>query len=307
LNNGGERQNVEPSTQRYTSGTHGDTSEPDEHGEYEEKLAEAIAERNTTTDISSWKYAKELTSQDEVDAIIAAFDGKPISPEKAAELPIMKKYQSRQDALEKLVPYENQDTMIRAENECYDLMLDQCKGKGYEPKKERKLALIVGLPSSGKSSIMDKRYTNAEGGYVLCDSDHIKSCGSFSRWYDDGIGASAVASASADVQMKLIDRFADEGYNLAVPVVGSAFGSIKNLIDLASEKGYEINIVQKNEDPGVCSARLVKRFVESGRLVGLPYFMVCARRCPKIYDAMKREFDESKTIGGKRINGYEII
>lgn len=300
LNNGGKPQNVDVETQRFSEGK----TTLNEHGEL---LQERLKSLGMSVDLSKWKRVNDLTSEREVDAIVNAMTGKPTPLDEAENLPLMAKYE---DKAKRINTYDLMNNFIvqrAAAEQSYDAMLAKCAERGYEPKKERKMSIILGLPSSGKSTVLDERYLNAEGGYVECDSDLIKGCDALKEWYQDGTGAGAVAPISAEIQLEIMGKMMEEGYNLAIPMVSRNRRSTIGILQLAKSMGYSIDVVTKKEDPKICASRLVKRFAETGRYVSIGYLRTCAIICPTVYDSFKREFRDRGTIGGIEINGYESI
>lgn len=297
-NNGGEDQKVNQETQRFEK-----TGSSSEHAsKLKERLAEVGFDQN-----EEWAKADEITTDEEVDVIIDACKGLPVDIKKASNLPMMRKAQKEAEEADNFPLYDYKHIVLECKDQALKAAFAKCEKAGYEPKREKKVTIILGFPASGKSTVLNDGLLTPSGGYLECDSDTVKECQALSRWYKGGLCANKVASVSAEIQMEVMKEMMGKGYNIAIPIVGRNYESTLDLVDEAAVRGYKINIIQKNEDPRVCAGRLVKRYAQTGRFVGLGYLIQCMGMCPGSYKALKTEFDRKGTIGGRKVNGFKVI
>lgn len=289
-NNGDEDQPVERDSQRFSS----------------KPFSGVITtEEGEEVDTSEWKGMKYVKTEQDAKAIACALSNKKMSIKDVENLPMMKEALLQSVKIpvvrmHKLNEFQRLSAMDEFEKKCFA----ECKG--YEPKKERKLTIFIGYPASGKSKTISQ-YANPEKGYMQIDNDWAKQVPVLNEWYQNGIGAGAVVSVSSQMQEQLLSKLMPQGYNMVIPMVCSWDGAIKQALYEAQKNGYEIEIIQKEEDPEICAPRLVKRMAEEGRFVSPFYLESCTKECPKVWKKLKEEFYENGTVGGVRINGYKTI
>lgn len=139
----------------------------------------------------------------------------------------------------------------------------------HAAKKGKRLDIVTGIPASGKSSNIVEPLAKEHQSLVV-DSDEIKK---LLPGYAKGKGAMAVHQESAVMNFDLIKKGLEGGDNMVYPTVGAGENALKNLIDLAHSKGYEIHLHNVDLAPEKAAARAVDRFKKTGRLVDPDYIM----------------------------------
>lgn len=129
--------------------------------------------------------------------------------------------------------------------------------------KTRIAHIVMGLPASGKSTLLKK----FEG--IICDADLIKE--QMYEYYDNGKGNEACHDASKIIFDRLLDELSDDGYRLAIPIIGKTKKSFDKIYDLLVSKGYKIVIKYIEFSMIEALNRSLKRFIEEGRYVSLSY------------------------------------
>ena len=156
----------------------------------------------------------------------------------------------------------------------------------------RRLDIIVGLPSSGKSSALVDPISFKYKSRLL-DSDEAKK---LIPEFDDGWGAGRVHEESSDLLSKAFVLSLERGDNIVMPIVGKSVDSIEKRVRLAKdpEYGYEVHVRLCDMPPNVAAARNMKRFINRGRFVDLAITSLKALNGPKeSFDAIveKGEID----------------
>ena len=129
--------------------------------------------------------------------------------------------------------------------------------------KKRIAHIVMGLPASGKSTMLK----TFEG--IVCDTDLIKE--QMHEYYDGGIGNERCHGASKVIFDRLLNELSDDGYKLAIPIIGKTKKSFDKIYDLLVSKGYKIVIKYIEFSKQEAINRSFKRFIEEGRYVSLSY------------------------------------
>lgn len=132
-------------------------------------------------------------------------------------------------------------------------------------RQDKRLDIIVGLPSSGKSSALVDPISHKYKSRLL-DADEAKK---LIPENDGGWGAGRVHEESSDILSKAFARSLENGDNIVLPIVGSKVSSIEKRIAAAKEFGYEVHLRLCSLPPAKAAARNMIRFVNTGRFVDL--------------------------------------
>jgi len=132
-------------------------------------------------------------------------------------------------------------------------------------RKDRRADIILGLPSSGKSSaVVDPisfKYKSR-----LIDSDEAKK---LIPEFDGGWGAGRVHEESSDIADTLLKDAVLDGENIVIPKVGGKYDSIKKLIDMLKAEGYSVNVHFNDLNPNKAAGRNMRRLATQGRFLDL--------------------------------------
>lgn len=161
----------------------------------------------------------------------------------------------------------------------------------------REAVLVVGLPSSGKSTAvadeMLKKYNAVE-----MDNDKIKPL--FKKEYNDGKGANYVQNASSYVSENMVlPKLTQKGTNLVIPVVGKKESSLMAKIDLLKKNNYDVKIVDVELDKQKALNRAYSRYVDKGRYVSLKYIGGIDE------NKIKANYETAKKSG--KVSGWQIV
>lgn len=167
----------------------------------------------------------------------------------------------------------------------------------------RKAVIVLGRPSSGKSSGAVNLYTNKKGGgFFELDNDEIKK---LLPGYDDGMGANAVHNASSLISKKMVlPELADNGYNIVLPVVGKKESSVMSYVDELANRGYEIAMINTNLPVEKCRTRNRTRAYETGRNVADAYLVSVGEKPDLVYNSIKEKI---KNGTERRIGSYAEV
>ena len=133
--------------------------------------------------------------------------------------------------------------------------------------KEGKMFLLIGGPASGKSSYAN-RIADFYGAYLV-DSDIIKR--KLPEFADKEYSASLLHDESSLIQEEILELIISAKRNVVVPTIGKSYKKLREMINLYSEKGYDVSIILFNVEKGQAMLRALKRFLETGRYVPLSY------------------------------------
>ena len=167
----------------------------------------------------------------------------------------------------------------------------------------RKAVIVLGRPSSGKSSGAVNLYTNKKGGgFFELDNDEIKK---LLPGYDDGMGANAVHNASSLISKKMVlPELADNGYNIVLPIVGKKESSVMSYVDELANRGYEIAMINTNLPVDKCRTRNRTRAYETGRNVADAYLVSVGEKPDLVYNSIKEKI---KNGTERRIGSYAEV
>ena len=137
-------------------------------------------------------------------------------------------------------------------------------------KKEHKAAVVIGLPASGKSTIINNQLKQEFGGFVF-DSDDVKEqIPEFKE--SNGGAADSVHQESKDILKSALSHFLEggdrNGDNLLIPVIGDELGKLQEKwINTLENAGYDVEVIYKDADPVGSANRQVMRAIETGRII----------------------------------------
>ena len=151
--------------------------------------------------------------------------------------------------------------------------------------RKKKAVIILGPPAAGKSSIANPiaRKLNA----AIIDSDEVKKV---LPEYQGGIGANAVHVESGAINNVIQNNIMDAGDNIVIPTVGNDVNKIRSLVQDMKTGGYdEVYIVDMKVTIDESMTRMLKRFVDTGRLIPVDYLESVGDFPSRSYDTIKSE------------------
>lgn len=132
-------------------------------------------------------------------------------------------------------------------------------------KKEKKLFVITGNSASGKSTYCKENGLTKENGYFLVDSDEIKK---LLPYYDE-LGNNFTHDVSALIACAELALATENEANIVFPTTGIG----KIAIEMASKKGYTIELMHCNLSIDKCMERSMNRFKKEKRFVDPSYII----------------------------------
>lgn len=136
-------------------------------------------------------------------------------------------------------------------------------------KRGRRLDIVIGLPSSGKSSAIVDPLSNTYKSRVL-DSDILKE---MFEDFKDGEGAGFVHEESKKILANALDKALENGDNIVLPIVG---GDVKKVLsylekvdEIAGDGAYKFYLHMNDLEPSKAMARNLRRYANQGRFLDL--------------------------------------
>ena len=176
------------------------------------------------------------------------------------------------------------------------LKIDKKTGKPkhppYQVERGKRIDLVIGRPSAGKSSafVNDLSVTHKAR---VCDSDTIKK---MLPEFDGGYGAGVVHEESSLINDRIIDIARDRGENIVYPLLGKKVDKMEKLIDDCKKAGYSVHLHFNHLPGSKAKGRMLKRWLETNRFLDLGNISG-AEGIDKVYKAVKGKCDsaEAKT------------
>lgn len=138
-----------------------------------------------------------------------------------------------------------------------------------EPRREAKAFIVIGLPASGKSTLVNK--TADELGAFILDADYAKR--KLPEYDGSFAGANLVHEESSRIVFgespSLLDLCRTKNYNVVIPKVGNHFWSIEKLRDGLASQGYRVHLCCTVAHRQSAALRAMKRFLITNRYVPL--------------------------------------
>lgn len=131
--------------------------------------------------------------------------------------------------------------------------------------KNSRLDIVIGLPASGKSSVIVDRLSEQFHSRLI-DSDEAKK---LIPEFNNGWGASVVHAESKIIEDTMLHKAIRNHDNIVYPKVGSKFNELANVIRKAKDFGYTVNVHFVDLDREIALGRMINRFIEKGRFLPL--------------------------------------
>ena len=148
----------------------------------------------------------------------------------------------------------------------------------------KRAVLVIGAPGSGKSTLALKIAMRERAGIV--DADLVKEA---LPEYDDGRGTQEVHRESAEIAHLVANEFILHGENFIWPRTGSTSASIRRIAETAKAHGYSVDLINVDVSEDEAARRVVKRFLETGRMVQARFVTDARTRAHNTYAELKRD------------------
>lgn len=126
---------------------------------------------------------------------------------------------------------------------------------------EKRLDIVIGLPAAGKSSALAEPLSEFYKSRLIdCDEAKKRLPG-----FDGGWGAGYVHPESQKVSDRQFFTAISKGENITYPRVGADCEDLKKYIEQAKKAGYKVYVHYNELDRNKALARMLSRFVETGR------------------------------------------
>lgn len=158
------------------------------------------------------------------------------------------------------------------------------KYAGGEVRQDRRIHILLGPPAAGKSTIAERMAR--EHGARIINSDDIKK---MIPEFQGGIGAQAVHEESSVLAREHLERSVSHGDNIILPKVGADPVKMRRDIRSLEADGYEVHLVEMRVAPDEAFRRMIRRFIETGRLVDPSYALGVADRLTLTHVALREE------------------
>lgn len=255
-----------------------------------EPLVSAIEHQPYFGNIRQWKNFNKLTYKDLKIVEKIAF-GNSVSLDELLSLSPIAEAEEYIKQNPQLIPSEHPDLVESAKKDFKETILSKednlkrhKKMSDWQVKKDRKALIVIGRPSAGKSSGNLNGYI--ANGYVEFDNDIAKGVKSLSSYYQDGIGANTVHEIVSEAQAQLQDEMISDGYNLAIPMVGSKTSKVLRLLSNLSNNNYSIEIEYIDLRSDEALKRATTRFLSTNRYVNLPYIQNIENKIDIVYNEL---------------------
>ena len=182
-------------------------------------------------------------------------------------------------------------TVTEAINEALkvDKKTGQAKHPPYEVERGRRIDIVIGRPSAGKSSAFVNELSVKNKARV-CDSDTIKT---MLPEFDVGYGAGVVHEESTMLNDKVVDEARSRGENIVLPILGKKEGNLLKLLDRFKESGYSVHLHLNHLPAAKAKGRMLKRWLETNRFLALENISG-AKGINDIYKRVKDKFDSAE-------------
>lgn len=155
-------------------------------------------------------------------------------------------------------------------------------------RKNHKAFLVLGLPSSGKSSVITGRLLKENKAFLL-DSDESKQT---IKDFKNGIGAGAVHQESKKINQELTRIITANSLNVVMPIVGHETSKVRKIIKLLEVSRYTVDVHLVEVKPTTSLSRLLKRYISDNRFLNPKLVYDYGTKPSKVFEEVKGEANE---------------
>lgn len=161
------------------------------------------------------------------------------------------------------------------------------EGENYQVAREQKVVIPIGMPASGKSTTyanpMAKQYKAR-----IIDSDAIKKV---LPEFANGYGGNVVHEESSEINEEILNKAIERGDNIVHPILGANAEKLGDMIDNFHKHGYKVMLCFKDMPISIVKARLLSRFLKTGRFIPLHVIGKAEKGFPESYEVNKVKAD----------------
>lgn len=217
----------------------------------------------------------EKLSSEYVSALVELQNGRPITSEQYNAIPEIRQAKERLGAAGNETIRINTPERNRQRQKWATDLLDKFRSATVDKsgktvyngdvEQGRRLDIVIGLPSSGKSSaVVDP--LSYEHKSRLLDSDEAKK---LIPEFDGGWGAGRVHDESQFVMREALDSSMQHGDNIVLPIVGAKLENVEKYLNKARNYGYTCYVHLNDLNPYKAMGRNLQRFATRGKFVDL--------------------------------------
>ncbi len=144
--------------------------------------------------------------------------------------------------------------------------------------------LVIGAPGSGKSTLALRIAARDSSGIV--DADLVKEA---LPEYAGGTGTQAVHRESVEISHLVANEFILRGDNFIWPRTGHSVASIRRIAETLKDYGYSVDLINVDVSEDEEARRVVKRFLETGRMVQARFLKESPEHAHDSYEELKRD------------------
>jgi len=162
------------------------------------------------------------------------------------------------------------------------------EGFDFEVAHERRAHVIMGASATGKSRYLEQIQRDMRA--AMADADEAK----FLLLDPDrrGLDNNRVHEESTVVSNRLVEKFADDGANIVIPITGKSLGSANGIIEQLRNNDYIIDVTYVWLPLEKAAARNTVRWITSGKYVPLQYLLELVDHNPEnTYESVKDRVD----------------
>lgn len=162
---------------------------------------------------------------------------------------------------------------------------------------DKRLDIVIGLPAAGKSSALAEPLSEFYKARIIdCDEAKNRLPG-----FDGGWGAGYVHIESQGISDEQFCAAIEKGENITYPRVGADCKDLEKYIRQAKNAGYKVYVHYNELDRNKALARMLSRFIETGRYLAPNLIDGKSEGIRSTYDELKRSCCNEP---GKLIDGF---
>lgn len=145
------------------------------------------------------------------------------------------------------------------------------KPKNCEPQSSSQAYIVIGLPASGKSTLINR--ISDKLGAIILDSDHAKR--KLPEFDNTVAGANLVHKEAGQIvfggsnEPSLLGYCISKKLNVVIPKIGQDFEDLRKFRSALKQAGYKVHLTATLLTREIATARALHRFLQTGRYVPL--------------------------------------
>jgi hypothetical protein len=206
------------------------------------------------------------------------------------------------------------DLNSKARKEFEESLIENVLSKGVKSDSPQAI-FMMGGPASGKSTLLDKRFGGNPKGFLVIDSDKIKSILPeflFGAGAGDKEIAGKVHQRSSEIAREILRRAKERGFNIMWDGTGADRELYTNNAVELKKLGYKTQLIAQHIPERVGIQRAVRRAelplsMGGGRFVPLNFIEDAYNKVPRHFEPLAKLFGSatiSDGISGKQIMQY---